>query len=110
MLSASGLNPFPSADEGNRLTAGIRRPYLSISRCASGLYPPARAFGSDHWISTTMYCQPWESKVLRHVVGVAFDLCLGHGGAIAVPTVPAHRRAAGKRDCVRAGLRKRRDG
>jgi stage V sporulation protein SpoVS len=36
-------------------------------------------------------------QALRHVVGVGFDLGLGHRGAVAVPTVPAHRRAAGKR-------------
>ena len=49
-------------------------------------------------------------QVLRHVAGVGLDLCLGHRGAIAVPTVPAHRRAAGKRDSVRADRWKRRDG
>ena len=60
------------AGDGKRFSAGITREYSSTQTSANGRYSLLIAFGSYHWISTTMVSQPYCFKffAINYVVGI----------------------------------------
>jgi len=69
-----------------------------------GIVPAGARVGSDHWISTTMLLPAREEAGASTCNRRWLSPCASvTEGAIAVPTVPAHWRGAGKRHLVRAG-------
>ena len=90
--SASGPKPRPPAADGNRFSARAaggrtRRARAARRRCSRARGPSGRTSRCRR-----RPCPSRAAAAARPAPGVREDLVLGHGGAVAVPAVPAHGR------------------